>query len=190
MNKLREHLSDCSWDQGETTNIYDFPLPQNSAQSKEIKKLTIGIPLDQLYYIGPFIVAKSPESHIGPFAWAIDFLVPDGTDILAAKDGKIIDAVDNFDKWGPTEDFKDMLNHVTISHENGEHSQYCHLARHSFRETGLNIGSLIKKGQLIGKVGKTGWTDRDHLHFFVFRVGKLHGNPYDFYGLKIRFDQK
>jgi murein DD-endopeptidase MepM/ murein hydrolase activator NlpD len=62
------------------------------------------------------------------------------------------------------------------------------LATQSFRQTGLKVGNFVKKGQQIARVGKTGWTDRDHLHFLVFKVEKLEGNPYGFYSLKVRFN--
>ena len=115
--------------------------------------------------------------------------MPDGTEILAAEDGKIIEAIDNFNTWGPSEKFIDQLNYLTIQHPNGEYSQYCHLAKNSFQNTGLRVGLNVKKGEVIGIVGKTGWTDRDHLHFIVFKVGPIIGSPYTFYSLRIRFEK-
>ena len=167
MNELRNLANDPMWDQGETKKVYRFPLP-----------------------IGKFTAAKSPNSHIGPFKWAIDFLVPDGTEVLAAEAGQVVKAVDNFTEWGPTEEFRDKLNYLTIQHDNGECSQYCHLAPNSFRETGLKVGDHVEKEQAIARVGKTGWTDRDHLHFIVFRVGTLPGSPYGFYSLQVRFSEQ
>lgn len=188
MRILRSLAGNPVWDQGETEKTYRFPLPTGKDFSSDASRIANGIPERDLSRVGPFLTAKSPESHIGPFKWAIDFLVPDGTEILAAESGRIVEAVDGFIEWGPTEQYRDKLNYLTLRHDNGEHSQYCHLAPGSFLETGLMVGDHVEKGWVVGRVGKTGWTDRDHLHFIVFRPGRLNGSPYGFYSLRVRFD--
>jgi murein DD-endopeptidase MepM/ murein hydrolase activator NlpD len=130
------------------------------------------IPNDERIIKGPFLTSLSPESHTGPSLQAIDFLVPDGTEIIAGADGIIEAAVDSHSEWGPTEASAGTLNYITLRHNfNGqiEYSQYGHLEPNSFTKHGLRIGDFVKRGQVIGIVGKTGWTDRDHLHFLVFR---------------------
>lgn len=186
MDELQSLADDPMWDQGDTAGIYGFPLPIKIDFSKATE-LAIGIPENELYRVGPFLAAKSPASHIGPFKWAVDFLVPDGTEVLAAEEGEVIEVVDSFSEWGPTEEFRGKLNYLTIRHHNDEHSQYCHLAPNSFRDTGLRVGDNVKKGQVMARVGKTGWIDRDHLHFIVFRLGKLPKSPYGFYSLRAQF---
>lgn len=187
MEELRKIAGSPIWNQGDSVGIYNFPLPQNRDFIEDGKRLAIGNPEEETYIIGPYYAATSPQSHIGPFKWAIDFLVPDGTEVLAAEDGVIVEAIDSNFAWGDSEEFRDQLNYVTIKHGNGEFSQYCHLATQSFRQTGLKVGDTVKKGDQIARVGKTGWTDRDHLHFLVFKVGQLEGSPYGFYSLKVRF---
>jgi len=187
MDDLRRLKDSPMWNQGKTDGVYRFPLPTDRDFLESGAKLAIGVPEDELYHIGPYYAAKSPESHISPFKWAVDFLVPDGTDILAADEGQIVEAIDNFNEWGDAEEFRDKLNYLTILHRNGEYSQYCHLKQNSFHETGLNVGDWVRKGQLVARVGKTGWTDRDHLHFVVLRFDKLPENPWPYYSLEIRF---
>jgi len=189
MMELRKAAIEPIWDQGETKNLYCFPIPTNIDFSESADKLSVDIPKNELYRIGNFLCAKSPQSHIGPFTWAIDFLIPDGTEIYAAEEGKIIEAVDSFSEWGDSEEFRDKLNYITIQHNHGEFSQYCHLAPGSFQTSKFKVGSIIPKGAVIGRVGKTGWTDRDHLHFIVFKVGKIERSPFTFYSLKIRFEE-
>ena len=188
MEELRKTADNPIWNQGDTKGVCNFPLPQNRDFMEDGKRLAIGIPEDETYIIGLYYAATSPQSHIGPYKWAIDFLVPDGTEVLAAEDGLIVEAIDTKFAWGDSEEFRDQLNYLTIRHANGEFSQYCHLATQSFCQTGLKVGNYVKKGRQIARVGKTGWTDRDHLHFLVFKVEELEGNPYRFYGLKVRFD--
>ena len=188
MEKIRKIADSPIWNQGKSDGIYGYPLPLDQDFMEAGLKLGRGIPENQIHTLGRFCCAKSPQSHIGPFKWAIDFLVPDGTKILAAETGKIVQVVDTNTKWGDSEKFRDQLNFITIRHANGEFSQYCHVALGSFHDIGLKVGDIIKKGKVIGKVGKNGWTDRDHLHFIIFKTGKIEGNPYNFYSLQPRFE--
>ena len=167
-------------------NKYLYPISKKDKEAISAgDSIAHGIPVEQLRKVGPFLTAVSPQSHIGPYLHAIDFLVPDGTAVLAAQDGKIIEDIDYNSEWGDDPKFRDKLNYVTIEHKNNEFSQYCHLAENSVRfGCSLGYGSKVKAGQVIGKVGKTGWTDRDHLHFIVFRRDK---NPFRFRSLQVRF---
>ncbi|MDD3774177.1 MAG: M23 family metallopeptidase [Patescibacteria group bacterium] len=61
------------------------------------------------------------------------------------------------------------------------------LAKNSVSRNGLKIGDKVKKGQVIARTGKTGWTDRDHLHFIVFRLDNQIGNNHGFKSLKPKF---
>lgn len=53
-------------------------------------------------------------------------------------------------------------NVVTIQHEGGEFSQYNHLQYHS---SNLKVGEEVKQGQVIGRIGNTGYSGCPHLHF-------------------------
>ena len=58
--------------------------------------------------------------------------------------------------------FKDF---VAILHANEEYSRYDHLAPQSSK---VKVGQAVSEGQVIAKVGMTGYTFRPHLHFQVF----------------------
>lgn len=124
---------------------------------------------------------KYSPAHTGPYRGAIDFLLPSGTQVLAPHRGRIVNVVDKFDKYGPTEKFVDYLNYITIEHENGEFSQVAHLAPNS---STVSPGEEVTKGQAIGTTGLSGWMTEPHLHFFVFKL--VHG-PEKFQGVRIRF---
>ena len=100
----------------------------------------------------------------------VDFLVPEGSSVLAAADGVVAVIVQHNQEGGPTEGYAPLMNYLTIDHGNGEFSQYCHLAPHSVSKHHIRVGSLVRAGQTIAEVGMTGWTDRPHLHFLVFRA--------------------
>lgn len=214
MKDLIQNANNSFWHDGESTEfIYRFPLPTSPWKSgrwtlqnwKNVARhhivtdhagrryrLLNGIPEDELYEMGGFYCAKSPQSHIGPFLNAIDFLVPDGTPVLAAQEGEILRVMEASTEWGDDPEYRDTVNFIDVVHASGEISEYCHLAPRSVSALGLRVGSGVKQGQIIGRVGKTGWTDRDHLHFVVYRDDN--GNPKNpldegrkFKSLRIRF---
>ena len=184
MDELRDSAALSIWDEEGTASFYALPLPSTAPQ---VQNLWHDIPEDQLYFVSSFKCAKSPQSHIGPFRWAIDFLVPDGTPVLAACDGVVTEVKDDSNQWGDSPEFQNHLNFITIRHLNGEFTQYCHLAAGSARVNGLENGVRVSKGQRIATVSKSGWTDRDHLHFIVFRSDSRKENPFGFKSLRIRF---
>lgn len=148
-------------------------LPLLALAASSGKALTVNIPSDRLYKIGPFYCDKSPHSHKGKFEHAIDFIVKDGNLVRAAKAGTIVDIVESNTMYGATEDYAKFVNYVTIDH-GSFYSQYAHLERNSPSLFGLHTGKKVVRGQTIGIVGKSGWIDfgseGDHLHFMLFRT--------------------
>lgn len=65
-------------------------------------------------------------------------------------------------------------NFIEISHSNGLVSQYMHMT--SFK-SGIKVGSRVKRGQVIGYVGSTGWSTGPHLHFGVKIKGQYYADP-------------
>jgi murein DD-endopeptidase MepM/ murein hydrolase activator NlpD len=158
------------WDNEKSKLYYRLPLPFDEEIARNGDQLAFDIPENERRKVGPYIILPSPESHQGPFKQPLDFAVLDGTTVLAAQDGEVLAIVDQNTRFGPSSEFADSLNYVTLQHSNGEFSEYAHLGRDSVSSLGLKVGSAVEKGQQIGTVGKTGWTDRDHLHFLVFRL--------------------
>jgi murein DD-endopeptidase MepM/ murein hydrolase activator NlpD len=154
--------------------VYSFPLPYDLGfiGTKRLLTLVRNAGAEQLYQLGPFLACESPESHTGSSRWAIDFLVPDGTPVLAAADGTVVALKLDSKEWGSHSDFADKANYIVIDH-GGEFSQYCHLAPAKVQifPKGLDmyVGKVVRREECIGHVRKTGWTTIDHLHFMVFR---------------------
>ncbi len=215
MEDLLQNANNPVWHDGESTKlVYDYPLPRSPWKagrwslrdwrsmaerhvvvdhSGKRYGLLDGVPEAELYEMGGFWCAKSPQSHVGPFLNAVDFLIPDGTPVLAAQEGEILRVMESNTEWGDGSEFRDKVNFIDIVHASGEISEYCHLAPHSVSAFRLRVGSGVKKGQIIGTVGKTGWTDRDHLHLVVYRDDNGNpANPLDegrkFKSLRIRFE--
>ena len=88
----------------------------------------------------------------------IDIPAPFGTPILAAASGTVISA-----GWGGS-----FGNYVQISHANGYATLYAHMS-----SIGVQVGDRVSQGQEIGRVGSTGRSTGNHLHFEVTRNGVL-----------------
>ena len=65
-------------------------------------------------------------------------------------------------------------NYVVIDHGNGNSTLYAHMSSRSVSE-----GQMISQGQEVGKVGSTGSSTGNHLHFNVYYNGNLQ-NPLNY----------
>lgn len=106
---------------------------------------------------GNKVRAKTPRMHKG-----LDIAMPAGTPIHAAKDGRVVNIGMNMSK-------ENGFGHsVTIEHDDGYQTLYGHML-----ETPLvNKGDAVSAGDIIGKVGSTGASTGNHLHFQLQSGGK------------------
>jgi murein DD-endopeptidase MepM/ murein hydrolase activator NlpD len=93
----------------------------------------------------------------------VDYAADSGTPIMATSDGVVIHR-------SPKGSFG---NTVEIRHPNGFVTRYAHLR--SFR-SGVNVGTRVKQGDVIGYVGMTGLATGPHLHYEMMRSGR-HMDP-------------
>jgi len=183
MDDLTKWADHVMWNNEKSKNCYIFPvnLPAKQANDQGTG-LAAGITPEQIYTTGHYVCALSPQTHRAAFKHAIDFLVFDGTPILAARAGRVYEIQEHSDTWGDDMQFRDKLNYITLRHDNEEFTQYCHLSQYSSRDNDVKVGDGVRVGQRIATVGKTGLTDRDHLHFIVFR-GEVNHSPFQFKSL-------
>jgi len=96
---------------------------------------------------------------------AIDFAMPVGTGVFAARAGTVIEiARDYFGSSASAEDAG--ANLIRVLHDDGTMSLYAHLRLNSIR---VVPGERIARGQYIADSGNTGFSTGPHLHFVVQR---------------------
>ncbi|WP_051205347.1 M23 family metallopeptidase [Salinimicrobium xinjiangense] len=96
---------------------------------------------------------------------AIDFRMPVGTPVLAAREGVVVQVVDANNKGCAGKECLEFNNFIKILHPDGTFAEYVHL-----KHQGVVVkkGDVVTKGQLIGYSGNTGWSSEPHLHFVVY----------------------
>jgi murein DD-endopeptidase MepM/ murein hydrolase activator NlpD len=126
-----------------------------------INSYSLPVPKDKLQRID----RTSSPAHVGKLRNAIDFIVAENTPVFAAADGIVTLVKDDSHIGGPGIEYWHNSNFIVIQHPNGEYSRYDHLAHGS---AVVRTGQYIKRGQVIARVGMTGFTYLPHLHFQVF----------------------
>ncbi|MFO7732193.1 MAG: M23 family metallopeptidase [Candidatus Aminicenantes bacterium] len=89
--------------------------------------------------------------------WGVDISTNVGNPIVATADGIVIKV--QFDKY--------LGNSVTISHGNGFTTVYGHMSKFA-----VKAGKKVKRGEVIGYIGKTGKAAGPHVHYEVWKDGK------------------
>jgi murein DD-endopeptidase MepM/ murein hydrolase activator NlpD len=126
-----------------------------------INSYLLPVPKDKLQRID----RTSSPAHVGKLRNAIDFIVAENTPVVAAADGIVTFVKDDSNIGGPSIEYWHDSNSIVIQHPNDEYSRYDHLAH---RSAVVRTGQYIKRGQVIARVGMTGFTYLPHLHFQVF----------------------
>ncbi len=119
------------------------------------------------YYITSYFgwrwdpLGRGYQHHSG-----LDIAAGGGNAVIAVCDGVVTTA-----KWHYS-----YGNYVVIYHGDGVSSLYAHMQNNSLT---VKVGDKVKRGQQIGKVGTTGDSTGNHLHFSVI-VNGSYLNPDDY----------
>lgn len=107
---------------------------------------------------------QSPTAGASSYHKGIDIGASYGADIVAAADGTVVFAGYS----------NSAGNYVTVSHGGGLYTVYMHCSS-------LNVskGQSVSRGQVIAKVGSTGISTGNHLHFGVSLNGS-YVNPWNY----------
>lgn len=121
---------------------------------------------------------------------AVDFAVPVGTPVVAAREGVVMQFESDFDETGlDAKRDSGRANYVRILHDDGSMAIYAHLAPEG---TQVRPGQRVRRGERIGLSGNTGYSGGPHLHFVVQvnRGMRLESIPFRMFGPRgiLRFD--
>lgn len=104
-------------------------------------------------------------SHQPPqLQYALDFDLPEGTPVHAARAGIVAHVIDSYTGFGTHPGFASLSNLVYVQHADGSFGRYLHLQRGGAR---VRPGQAVKAGDLLGLSGNTGYSLVPHLHFDV-----------------------
>lgn len=115
-------------------------------------------PTDGGYISSPFGGRPNPFSGYGR-DWhpGIDIAVDYGTPVYASAAGYVEQS-----GW-----YGGYGKYVRLSHDFGYETAYGHMSR-----LAVSAGSFVKKGEVIGYVGSTGYSTGPHLHFEILKYGE------------------
>jgi murein DD-endopeptidase MepM/ murein hydrolase activator NlpD len=106
-------------------------------------------------------------SHKGSNLYAIDWQMPEGTPVCAARGGVVVKIKDDSAIGGSSIKYDPYNNYVLIRHDDGTLGHYCHL-----KKGGVCVkpGERVQVRQRIALSGNTGFSSGAHLHFSVFKT--------------------
>ncbi len=125
------------------------------------KKLPTGTPRFSWPLQGAVLSSYGPKSG-GRHNDGINIGAPSGTAVRAAEAGEVVYSGDELAGFG---------NLVLVRHAEGWMTAYAHMSKATVKR-----GTVVKKGQTIGAVGKTGSVTAPQLHFEI-RKGSKALNP-------------
>jgi len=114
--------------------------------------------------------------------YAIDFALPEGTPILAARGGTVMQVESDFQRAGlDRERYGGRANFICILHDDGSMALYAHLKPEGVE---VRVGQQVRQGQRIALSGNTGFSTAPHLHFVVQanRGMRLEAIPFRMFG--------
>src|SRR5262245_9268843 len=135
-----------------------------------------------LPYKGTYKVSQGfhgTDSHTGENEYAVDWDMPVGAAVHAAREGTVVAVRSRNNKGGPSNKFGDLSNFIWIRHPDRTIGSYEHLKQGG---AVVKAGDVVSRKQLIGYSGNTGWTSGPHLHFSATRP--VDGTKYESFPIR------
>lgn len=127
-------------------------------------------PEDYRVLTSPFGHRISPILKVEMYHQGLDIAATWRAQVVAAADGVVVE------NWPPPDGYwrgHDVLGGmIMIEHADGMRTQYAHLSWSRVR-----TGDVVRAGEVIGRVGDTGKSDGEHLHFATIQADGTFVNP-------------
>lgn len=156
--------TDTTWLQKQ--NFADIRLQHgNPFEVKADHSYPYGIPFSRKKAYRLIQGFNGEYSHQAPASrFALDFAMPIGAKVCAAREGRVVKVKADSRAGGPAPKYKGKDNHIVILHDDGTLAYYVHL---DYEGALVKEGEQVRKGQLLGFSGHTGYSTRPHLHFVI-----------------------
>jgi murein DD-endopeptidase MepM/ murein hydrolase activator NlpD len=145
---------------GDTKHYYHFQTADDGVydyyddSGVSAKKFLVRKPVATGIVTSGFGWRTHPLLHVSELHSGVDWAAPPGTPIFAAGNGEI-EEIGEKGGYG---------KYVRIRHANGYETAYGHMTAYA---RGLDVGSRIRQGQIIGFVGSSGLSTGTHVHFEI-----------------------
>lgn len=155
--------------QGRSLQVFRYLDPSGvagyyDAKGQSIRKMFIRAPVDFTRITSLFTKQrKHPIYGFNRAHKGVDYAAPQGTPVRASADGRVTFV-------GSKGDYGQF---ITVRHNDTYSTAYAHLSAFG---RGLRVGSHVKQGEMIGRVGSTGSSTGPHLHYEVL-VNDVQVNP-------------
>ena len=164
--------------------LLSLPASQGDAEVRFDYGYVLGDPAaahaPSVPYRAPFALAKFYDVTQAPpdaithrdagSRYAIDFAMPVGSAVHAAREGMVIDVTYRNFRTGTAPELRSEANYVQILHDDGTTAVYAHLQMDTVR---VRPGQRVARGEYIASSGNTGFSTGPHLHFVVLRNAGL-----------------
>ncbi|MGN6748701.1 MAG: M23 family metallopeptidase [Xanthobacteraceae bacterium] len=145
---------------GDTKHYYHFQTADDGVydyyddSGVSAKKFLVRKPVATGIVTSGFGWRTHPLLHVSELHSGVDWAAPPGTPIFAAGNGEI-EEIGEKGGYG---------KYVRMRHANGYETAYGHMTAYA---RGLDVGSRVRQGQIIGFVGSSGLSTGTHVHFEI-----------------------
>ena len=151
---------------GDAKKFYRFQSPDDGIvdyydeSGKSAKKFLVRKPVAEGIMRSPFGIRRHPILGYTKMHTGVDWAAPTGTPIYAAGNGVV-------EKAGWESGYGKF---VLIRHNNGYETAYGHMSAYA---RGMDEGTRVRQGQVIGFVGSTGLSTGSHVHYEIRVNGRF-----------------
>ena len=151
---------------GETKKFYRFQSPDDAVvdyydeTGKSAKKFLVRKPVLAGIMRSGFGLRRHPILGYTKMHTGVDWAAPSGTAIYASGNGVV-------EKAGLESGYG---KYIRIRHNNGYETAYGHMTAFA---RGIDEGTRVRQGQVIGFVGSTGLSTGSHLHYEILVNGRF-----------------